>query len=246
VEETGPQRLLLCIEAVRRARAWPWQDPSLAHDVLSRLANFHNAARAVAAEPPHWDYEQELAASAPATIASLEACTSTDLVLLRREIGPLRRIVLTLPKLREELLAETPWGRGPIHGDLHTANALIRNVRPKGVPVLVDWGRARIGSPWEDVSSWLQSLGYWEQDTRRIHDQLLKTYLSARGFERRLPSQVRAAYWVAGASNALAGALLYHLAVARDERQTPRRRAQAAHAARDWLRVVRRADAWCS
>jgi hypothetical protein len=115
--------------------------------------------------------------------------------------------------------------------------------------VLLDWGRARIGAPLEDVSSWLQSLGFWEPEARRRHDTLLRRYLTCRGGPDRLDRGLRDAYWLAGACNALAGALRYQVAVADGWRRPAARaravaaRAVAARAARDALRVVRRADA---
>jgi hypothetical protein len=64
--------------------------------------------------------------------------------------------------------------------------------------------------------------------------------------ERRLSSGFREAYWLAGASNALSGALEYHLSVLF---QTPpvtnARKRAAAESARDWLRIIRRAAAAC-
>jgi hypothetical protein len=111
--------------------------------------------------------------------------------------------------------------------------------------VLLDWGRARVGSPLEDVASWLQSLGFWEPEARRRHDTLLRRYLVARGLPRHLGPEVRDAYWLAAASNGLAGALRYHLAVIDGWSQpTAARRAHSVRAAADWLRVIRRADAY--
>ncbi len=120
----------------------------------------------------------------------------------------------------------------------------MRRRAARNAPVLLDWGRARLGSPLEDVSSWLICLRYWESEVQRQHDTLLATYLSALGLEGKVTSPVRAAYWVAGASNALAGALLHHVCVAEDERQSATRRKAAFRAAQDWLRVIRRAHAW--
>jgi aminoglycoside phosphotransferase (APT) family kinase protein len=98
-----------------------------------------------------------------------------------------------------------------VHGDMHPGNVLLRRQGRKLVPVFLDWVRVRLGSPMEDVSSWLQSLGYWEPDARRRHDTLLKRYLEASGRGSTLSSSVREHYGLAGASNALAGALRYHL-----------------------------------
>ena len=109
--------------------------------------------------------------------------------------------------------------------------------------MLLDWGRARLGSPLEDVSSWLQSLGYWEPAAKRRHDTLLAGYLAARGLAARADRELRDAYWLAGASNALSGALLVHLRTSRDAPPGSRQRAAADQAAADALRVIRRAAA---
>jgi hypothetical protein len=243
----APDRALLCIEAVRRIRAWPWRDLSITGELLARLARFHAAAAEAAPEVPPWDYEAELRISAEATRIMVDRCRlNPDLSVLARGLPPLTRIVCALPRLRSQLLTERPFGCTPIHGDVHTGNALVRRRGRSDEPVLLDWGRARPASPLEDVSSWLQSLGFWEPAARRHHDTLFTAYLSAFGLERKLTAPIRAAYWMAGASNALAGPLLHHLAIVEDERQSAFRRGAAFHAARDWLRVVRRADAWWS
>jgi len=146
--------------------------------------------------------------------------------------------------MRVQLLSEHPFGCRPIHGDVHSGNVLVRRRGGGDDPVLIDWGRARLASPLEDVSSLLQSLGYWEPEWRRRHDTLLADYLFAFGTEPTLTSSVRAAYWMAGASNVLAGALLHHLCIATDCRQSTSRRRAAGNAAQDALRVIRCASAW--
>src|SRR5205807_4140039 len=109
--------------------------------------------------------------------------------------------------------------------------------------VLLDWARARLGSPLEDVSSWLESLAYWEPGVRRQRTSLLRHYLRARGLP---PAVVREAYvwyWVAAASNALAGALRYHLQQAmRVSESGSGRQVDAVRAVRDHLRAIERAD----
>ncbi len=51
-------------------------------------------------------------------------------------------------------------------------------------------------------------------------------------------------YWLAGACNVLSGALRYHLALVHGwGAATPRVRSAAVRAARDALRIIRRADA---
>ena len=103
------------------------------------------------------------------------------------------------------------------------------------------WARARHGSALEDVGSWLHSLGAWEPEARRRHDTLFKRYLTARGLPVKLGADVRDLYWLASASNALAGALAYHLAVAADQRARGNHDS-AMRCASGWLRVLRRAD----
>jgi hypothetical protein len=247
VEHTAPDRALLCIEVVRPISAWPWRHLPLAGELLARLARFHLAAAQAPPELPEWDYEGELCALAEATTTALDRCRpDPDLSALARSLPALNRIAVALPRFRAQLLSDRPFGSAPIHGDVHSGNALVRRRGRGEEPVLLDWGRARIGSPFEDLGSWLQSLGFWEPEARRFHDTLLATYLSAFGAERKLTSQIRAAYWMAGASNALAGALLHHLSIVGDERQKASRRAAAWRASNDWLRVIRRADAWWS
>ena len=108
-------------------------------------------------------------------------------------------------------------------------------------PVLLDWARARPGSPLEDVSAWVQSLGHWEPQARRYHDTLVRQYLAARGLEPRLDRTFRHLYWIAGACNALAGALRYHLVTVQQAR-TPQARATALGLIYKWLRPLRCAD----
>jgi hypothetical protein len=64
------------------------------------------------------------------------------------------------------------------------------------------------------VASWLLSLGCWEPEAKRRHDSLLQCYLSARWLPLGLDAEFRRTYWLAAASNALAGALNYQVAVA--------------------------------
>ena len=52
----------------------------------------------------------------------------------------------------------------------------------------------------------------------------------------------RRLYWLAGACNALAGALRYHVE-ALGQSRTPATRATALTLIQKWLRVIRRADA---
>jgi hypothetical protein len=242
IEREGPARCLLFLERVRPVRRWPWRDEAAARRLLERLAHLHaTVAPEVQEILSDWDYESELAERTRSAAEVLETLPrEEDLAPLRRRLGSLRRLGEALPEMRRRLLAFTPLGRAAIHGDAHPGNALVRSGER---PVLLDWGRTRLGSPLEDVSSWLQSLGYWEPAAKRRHDTLLAGYLTARGLPARADRDLRDAYWLAGASNALSGALLVHLWTARGAPSGSRQRAAAVQAAADALRVIRRADA---
>lgn len=231
----------LCLEAVTPAHPWPWQELGHSARVLTRLAQLHGAqstrlARAVA----DWNYEAELAQRAQQLLAWVEQHLHD--AALRRSLPALRRITHALPRLRRQLLAFDALPSVPLHGDVHPGNVIVRQDGDAQEPVLLDWARARIGSPLEDVSSWLQSLSYWEPHAKRRHDSLLATYLAARGLSAPASRDVRDAYWLAAVSNTLAGALHYHLSQHATAGATDARSAARACVA-DCLRVVRRADA---
>jgi hypothetical protein len=237
VEQLGPSEWLACLERVRAWRAWPWQDPALAALVLEKLAHLH--AQAMPPRLPAWDYEAFLQASAHETLAVFDQVAwKPVLASLRPRRRALARMVADLPRLRAALLTSDA---AFLHGDVHTRNIVIRMRKQGPDAVLLDWGRSRVGSPLEDVSSWLASLGFWEPAVKRGHDTLLRHYLAARGASPSLDRELRDRYWLAGASNALAGALRYHLAVAGNDTRADRD--HAIRAAADWLRVLRRADA---
>lgn len=243
IDRSCPESPLLYIEPVRRVCAWPWRELSLSRELLTRLARFHAAADASCECVLDWNYEAELGRSAVETREALERCRrDADLAALARALPALDRMVLATNRLRQQLLSEKPFGTSLLHGDVHPGNALVRRNRRTDEPVLIDWGRARPGSPLEDVSSWLHSLGFWEAEARRRHDALLGTYLAARGIQCKFTPNMRAAYWLASASNALAGALTHHLQMAALPGQSPGRRVSAVRAAQAWLRVIRRAD----
>lgn len=240
-----PGKVFLCIEAIRRAKAWPWQDVELAGDLLRWLARFHLEAKQAHIAVPCWDFEARLEEMAYLTQAAVAGCRKDpDLQPLARSLPAVRRLILQQKRLREQLCGEAPFGEGPIHGDVHSGNVLIRHRQSRLSPILLDWGRARIGSPIEDISSWLQSLGCYEWEAKRRHDKLLCDYLSEIGQERKITSSLRAAYWIAGARNALAGALLHFICAVKDEKRNKRERAEAFRAAQNWTRVILRADAY--
>ncbi|WP_052731770.1 phosphotransferase family protein [Devosia geojensis] len=242
--EHSPGGSFLVMEAIDRAMAWPWRHLDLTTTLLRRLGRFHVHTAQSALSLTDWDYEDALATSAAETRLRLECCRhDPELAPLARHRRVLDKVVLNLPRLRNALLREAPLDQRPIHGDVHPGNAMVRKGTDR-LPVLIDWGRARLGSPLEDVSSMLQSLRFFEPNALQRHDLLFKEYLTGLGLDRRISDPLRSAYWVAGASNALAGALNVHLLAAMDQKSTPRQRRNAFLAARDWLRIIRRAHAW--
>lgn len=245
-EQDGSDTGYLYLEYVRPTRLWPWTEMPVAGRVLESLGMLHMrlpSERLLEADLA-WNYEAELLESAAATLEVFERVVrGVDLAWLRWGRGALRRTCDVLPLLRQALMSTEPFGTAIVHGDVHSGNAMLVSAGAADRLVLLDWARARLGSPLEDVASWLQSLGYWEPEAKRRHDTLLRHYLSARGRSDEVTRSLRDAYWFAAASNVLAGALRYHLAVAAGWSSAPSRaRAEAARAARDHLRVLRRAD----
>ena len=254
---SGQASCRLYLEWVQPLQYWPWKQSRQIQRVLELLARLHavpsNAgpeadSEADPGEPEvhavlgSWDYEAELAASAHSALRVLEQTRHPDFARPRRSLPALRRVVAALPAMRRHLLGAAPLGTAILHGDVHSGNVLLRKQGGEERPLLIDWARARIGSPLEDVSSWLQSLGYWEPQARRLHDTLLAGYLAARGLRAsRMDRALRDAYWLASASNILAGALVYYLNIA-VHAHTPREREGALHAIDDGLRIIRRAD----
>jgi hypothetical protein len=247
--EPASDSAVLYLEVLRPTGSWPWRSLGTARAVLEHAARLHTLepnpqALAVLSG---WDYESELRSNATLTFERLEqAVRDPEFRGLMSSVPAARRLLRSLAEIRRELLAFNLLPRGPIHGDLHSGNAVVRRRQSRDEPVLIDWGRARIGSPLEDISSWLHSLAAWEPEVRRRHDTLFVSYLTARGMEGRLRSDLRAAYWFAGASNAFSGGLLHQLTQMLDQRATSSRRLRAAYCAREWIRVLRRADAFWS
>lgn len=251
VERCEGGRCELFLQQIVPQNPWPWRDVGVAASVLRSLAGLHEA-EAAAALREHvrdWNYERELELQA----ARLIECLEMNRAVLRGagvdlRLSLIRRLAARLSELRRQLLSQGPFGTTVIHGDVHPGNVMVlergQNEDAEAhQPILLDWARARLGSPLEDVSSWLQCLGYWEPVARSRHDTLLGEYLRARGRSARPTRELRDAYWLAAASNTFAGALLYHVSVA----LTPERPAEERHAAlgavRDQLRILRRADA---
>jgi aminoglycoside phosphotransferase len=228
----------LFLERVRPVSSWPWRDSAHTRRVLEQLARVHRFSDE-SAHVDDWNYEAELLSSAAGTVAFAGACvTSIPELDIRRELRPLRRVAASLGELRRQM--NGALGTTLVHGDVHSGNVILRTRGGRPEVLFLDWGRSRIGSPLEDVSSWLLSLRSWEPAAARDHDTLFRAYLAAADRPPTLTPELRDAYWIAAASNVLAGALRYQLVIALAS--SGKRRATALAQARAALRVIRRAD----
>jgi aminoglycoside phosphotransferase (APT) family kinase protein len=237
VEEGAASYLFL--EHVRAVQNWPWRDVENAAVVMRQLASLHQL-KGLDCIASDWDYESALLASTGETVAFAESIReAVPEIPLGRYLRPLRRLAEALRQARLETREQ--FGTVMLHGDAHPGNVRLRERQGKRIAVFFDWGRSRSGSPFEDVSSWLQTLRFWEPVAARRHDRLLRDYLLASGRGSTLTPQLRRAYWLSAASNVLAGALRYHLVCASETKGVARQR--AIQQALDGLRVIRRADA---
>ena len=228
----------LYLEEVTQESSWPWKQSVSSIAVCQALARLHDS------EPCHrrrlidWDYESDLMKSAGDTLTVALNARDKAGVRYWRRIGDLRRVVAALPKLRTVLVQATTF----IHGDVHPGNVIVRPCE-KGRIAFIDWARARVGSPLEDVASWLHSLGCWEPEARRRHDTLLRAYLEARSPKQTITTKLRSMYWYASASNGLSGAIRYHLLVLNDLASSMEQTSNSTLALRAWERVIRRVAA---
>jgi hypothetical protein len=248
VQVVSPTRSYLFLEWIPAMR-WPWADPAHVAHVLEQLAGVHAAlpVSGLAGSLGAWDYESELLSLAGATLETLEAAVQTEALAGLREFTPvLRRVVAALPAMRQRLLSDPALGQAVLHGDLHSGNVLLRDGSAQPSVVLVDWGRARLGSPLEDISSWLESLGFWQPSVRQQRRALLGHYLQARGLPLGPGQELYLGYWMAAACNALAGALRYHLLETLESAHArSRRQMEAARAVHGYLRAIQLADVLC-
>jgi hypothetical protein len=216
---------------------WPWSVTALSACVCRELARLHDAQR-LSREAFSWNYEDELIRSAAATLDLAATARNAGGRRVWRRLGDLRRVVRALPRIRRRLLSD---GATVIHGDMHPGNVVLRRSAASVDVVLIDWARARIGSPLEDIASWLHSLGCWEPEARKRHDTLMRAYLESRRVPCAYNPELRADYWFASVSNGLSGAIRYHLAVLVDSAATQAAHANSGVALIAWERVVRRA-----
>jgi aminoglycoside phosphotransferase (APT) family kinase protein len=234
--EIAARATYLYLEEAQASHSWPWTDTQSAGAVCRALARLHDS-RALPRETFLWDYETALTRSADLTFDIAREARDTGGRRLWRRLGDLRRIVTALPRLRQRLLS---GATSVIHGDIHPGNVILRGGANHDV-ALIDWARSRLGSPLEDVASWLHSLGCWEPEARRRHDTLMGIYLDARRTHQSFGPDMRVDYWLASASNGLSGAIRYHLAVLSEQTATDAARYDSKRALIAWERVVRRA-----
>jgi aminoglycoside phosphotransferase (APT) family kinase protein len=232
----------LYLEHAASFSPWPWSDTALAARVCRELAHLHDAPR-LSSQAFSWNCEDELIRSAADTVDFATAARDSSGGRVWRRLGDLRRVARALPRIRRHLLSD---GATVIHGDMHPGNVILRRTAESVDVVLIDWARARIGSPLEDIASWLHSLGCWEPQARRRHDTLMRAYLDARRVRCTFSSKLRADYSFGSVSNGLSGAIRYHLAVMADPAATPSARTKSGVALLAWERVVRRAAALIS
>lgn len=233
--ETAEDADYLYLEEATPQSEWPWNQTFTSAAVCRALARLHDSEQWHPKTLIEWDYESDLAKSADETLAvALDARDKAGVRYWRR-IGDLRRVISALPKIRSALLEATTF----IHGDVHSRNVILR-ANENGEIVFIDWGRARFGSPLEDVASWLHSLGCWEPEARRRHDTLLRAYLEARSSKQAITTELRTAYWYASASNGLAGAIRYHLLVLTDPECSGDMKSDSVRSLCAWERVIRR------
>lgn len=229
----------LFIDWIPSESRWPWQDLRWPERVAEQLARLHEIA-VIPPEVERREYENRLVESARETWRVFAWLSGPEFESITSRRASLRRFIEDLTEVRRTLFTEGPFPPALIHGDAHPGNAIVHASRD--ATVLIDWGRTRLGSPFEDVSSWLQSLGLWEPRARRRHDRLFASYLRSRGLDA-ITSEVRDHYWLAAGCNALAGALRYHIVAALDHPSRSAGRAEHVRLAARWMAIVRRADA---
>jgi aminoglycoside phosphotransferase (APT) family kinase protein len=223
------------LEEAESSMQWPWANVQHSGAVCRALARLHDS-RTIARDAFTWDYDAELEHSARSTLEVAEDARNPAGIRCWERLGDLRRVVAALPRIRRRLLSGATT---LIHGDMHPGNVILQgNADPQ--VLLIDWARARVGSPLEDVASWLHSLGCWEPEARRRHDTLMRIYLDARAAPQRFAADVRLDYWLASASNGLSGAIRYHMARLSGRELSDASRYDSTRAMAAWQRVIKR------
>jgi hypothetical protein len=237
-----PDESYAFLEWVAPYRRWPWRSSECITLVIERLAQIHSWDHIQFVAPLRgWEYDKELEGSAQTTFEAYRHAFMSGINPGARAMLPaLERVAGAIGSIRRALISHT--GLAVLHGDAHPGNAVIRRTKGSHTALLLDWGRTRLGSPLEDISSWIHSLAFWEPEARRRHDTLLTAYLRARGKDARLSPGFRDACYLAGACNALSGALRYHLSIVCDPESRHIDQYNSWRASADWMRIIRRAD----
>jgi len=229
-------QVFIFLEWIPATWHWPWTQLDASAAVMTQLSRVHslpvNGLRRILSSQV---VDRDMEASAAETAELYHRTAPRGGRPMHRAID---RIAANIQCIRRHLTASS--GVAVLHGDVHSGNVIVRPAASGLNAVLLDWGRARLGSPLEDVASWLQSLSYWEPVVRSKHDTLLAQYLRESGFA--INAEMRRLYWLAAGSNAMAGALRYHLAVSVDSARSRSLRRRSAMAVKDWMRIIRRAD----
>jgi aminoglycoside phosphotransferase (APT) family kinase protein len=239
----NPDESYAFVEWVSPHRRWPWRASEFVNLVIENLAHIHSWDHVQFLDPLRsWQYDKELEQSARTTVDFYRGAFMSGVRPSARAMLPaLSRVATAIIPIRRQLVART--GMAVLHGDAHPGNAVIRRAKHAHTALLLDWGRTRFGSPLEDIASWVHSVAFWEPEARRRHDTFLGTYLRARGKDPRLSPDFRDACYLAGACNALSGALRYHLSVVCNPERRPIDQYNSWRATADWMRIIRRADA---
>jgi aminoglycoside phosphotransferase (APT) family kinase protein len=125
---------------------------------VARLQQWQGAS--VPEEALQWDYNAVLRQSGYEMLEALERVIwELGAAHFRGAVPMTRRLVEALPAIRRALLPTSHpiW----IHGDLQPGHVILCRGETGVEPVILDWARARQGSPLEDVSAWVQSLDHW-------------------------------------------------------------------------------------
>lgn len=136
--------------------------------VLQQLARVHDCdVTNLAPYLGGWDYDAELSRSAVTTVELYKRFSISNFRIgSRPKVRPHERVATAVFAMRKQAIQDT--GAAVLHGDTHPGNAVLRESNGGTEVVLLDWGRARLGSPLGDVLSWLHSLRVWEPNARGL------------------------------------------------------------------------------
>lgn len=179
----------LYLEYVQPVEEWPWQDISFHKLVLGQLARLHahfwNQNDRLASV--HWLSENSSAyysrlfkTKTYQTISNLYkgqehgvlGDLTSDLIASVENISrALQRILHFLHHQKRTLL----------HGDLHGENVLVGKDRHvnDGQVLIIDWDRARLGHPLEDLSRWIENFQWTAPEITPSRETLLHIYSEA-------------------------------------------------------------------